>query len=213
MASSLGRPPTRFDIAAARLLSAFGSQIGVQPESDDYRLVLVTLTRFAQGFGLAKPEAEDVATEAIAETFVRSTDDAKDAIRQPSSYLFWLTRNRVFDRHRRTRLREDAELSAAVRYYSREDDSITAWLDEDARTEDLEDALRAAAAAGDMIVVHVVTAWLALAERYGEAPTSRQVGPDAGVSHTTVNQALRRLSSYFPAGDAGASTKQTKGMN
>lgn len=205
-ASSLGRPATRFDVAAARLVSAFRSHGNDRPESDDYRIVLMTLTRFAQGFGLDRAEAEDVATEAVAETFERSADSTKDPVRQPAGYLFWLTRNRVFDRHRRTRLQDEAERSSAVRYYSRADDSLTAWLDQDARTEDLEDALRAAAAAGDMLVVRVVTAWLDLAERLGEAPTSRQVGPNAGVSHTTVNQALRRLPSYFPDGDARAST-------
>lgn len=171
---------------------------------EDYQLVLATLSRFALGFGLSRSDAEELAAEALAEVFVRSTDESKDPIRQPVGYLFWTTRNRVFDRHRRARARDETELRSdesggglGVRYYSQEDDALVRLLDSDASADQLDDALRAAAAADDMLVVRVVAAWLELAEELDKAPTSREVGPKVGVSHTSVNQALRRLRTYF----------------
>lgn len=171
--------------------------------SDDYRLVLAALARFAQGFGLSAHDAEEVAAETLADTVLRSADAAAPPIRQPVGYLFRTTRNRVFDRHRRSRVRNEIEFDQETepygqRYYSDEDDAIARLLDGNASAGRIEDALRAAKAADDALVGRVVYAWLKLAETRVGPPTSRDVGELVGVSHTSVNQALRRFRSYFP---------------
>ena len=205
---------TPFDRAAVRLVSAIEADGCAAIDSEDYALVLTTLSRFAAGFGLSHVDAEEAAAETLAEIFVRSTDPSTGPVRHPAGFLFWTTRNRVFDRYRRARLREEAELrdenkirgdEFASRYYSREDDAVVGLLDRAATAAWVEDALRAASAANDGMVVRVVTSWLELAETLGHAPTSREVAPVAAVSHTSVSQALRRVRSYFPQADARTS--------
>jgi hypothetical protein len=51
----------------------------------------------------------------------------------------------------------------------------------------------------------VVTVWLDMAQERGKEPSSRRVAERTGVSHTSVNQALRRFRSYFPDAAAGSS--------
>lgn len=199
------RSPTEFDLAASRVVASLERRSREAMSTADYRIVLKTLTTFARGFGLSETDAQEIAAEVLEETFERGADATKDAIRKPAGFLFWLTRNRVFDRHRRARLRADAERTAGPRYYSHHDDELAALLERETTAAQLDDALRAAAAADDLVVVHVVAAWLELAALHGEAPTSRQVAPEAGVSHTTINHALRRLRQYFPPEQARSS--------
>jgi len=145
---------------------------------------------------------------------MRTAAHGRGEVRKPGAYLFWTTRNRVLDRRRRADTREatemlvdDLEQSVGARYYSRQDDELAQLLDQDATAELLEDALRAAVAAQDHLVVRVVTVWLELAEETGEAPTSRKVAREVGASHTSINQALRRMRAYFPAGISRTSSE------
>ncbi len=196
-------PRTAFDHAAARLVFAIVSRSEEAIASDDYRVVVSTLTVFAQRFGLSRDEAEEIAAETVAETFLRTTAHDRQ-VSQPAAYLFWTTRNRVIDRRRRARVREHAEMSVddvervSHHYFSAEDDAITRLLDRHASVELVQDALRAASAAGDHLLVRIVTTWLNVAAELGHAPSSREVAPRAEVSHTSVNQALRRLRDYLP---------------
>lgn len=130
---------------------------------------------------------------------MRSATAAAAPIREPAGYLFWTTRNRIVDRHRRTQARGESELrpERVRRYYSDEDDAIAQILDREASADLLEDALRAARAAEDHVVIAVVIAWLELAQKRMGAPRSREVAVLAEVSHTSVNKALVRFRKYF----------------
>lgn len=197
------REQTRFDRIAGRLMAAPQIREQSAVSSDDYRVVLKTLTRYAHGFGLSEADAEDVASVAVSEAVTRAFDPNRSGVQSPGAYLFWMTRNRALDARRRARS-QDVELFAddsygtrSALYYSEEDDEISRLLERRASAEMLEDALRAAAAADDRVLVRVVSAWLDLAETSGRTPRSREVAQEADVSHTTVNQTLRRLRSYF----------------
>jgi DNA-directed RNA polymerase specialized sigma24 family protein len=198
-------PRTEFDDAAARLVAAIGSRGEETIAAADYRVVVSTLAIFAQRFGLSREEAAEIAAETVAETFLRTAAHERQ-VAQPAAYLFWTTRNRVIDRRRRVRVREhtetpvdDVERVSRNRYFSTEDDTITRLLDRHASAELVQDALRAASAAGEHLLVRIVTTWLNVAAELGRAPSSREVAPRAEVSHTSVNQALRRLRDYMPS--------------
>jgi DNA-directed RNA polymerase specialized sigma24 family protein len=166
---------------------------------DDFRLLSATLERFARRFRLSPEDAEDIVGEVLAESV-----GAGEKVRQPGAYLFWTTRNRVVDHLRRARLHpleplnnEELERGSG-QHYSELDDTVARLLERRATAEIIETALRAAAAAEDWVVVRVVSVWLELAEELGREPTSREVAPEADTSHTTVNNALRRLAAYLP---------------
>jgi transcriptional regulator of aromatic amino acid metabolism len=86
------------------------------------------------------------------------------------------------------------------------DDAIAALLDREATAASVQAALTAAVADGADLLAHVVASWLDLAEELGRPPSSREVAPRAGVSHTTVNTMLRELRGYFPTRPSGTSS-------
>lgn len=205
--SSSGQPPTAFDRAAARLTAASrdgNDPPAARPTADDYRIVATTLERFARKFRLSDDEAEEIVAGVLAETIGR-TAAGEVQVRQPAAYLFWTTRNRVLDRLRHASRHPTQSLDERFEerndWYSDEDDAIVRMLEHSATTEIVEGALRAAIAAGDVVVARVVSVWLELAEELGREPTSREVAPEADTSHTTVNNALRRFKRYLPPGE------------
>jgi DNA-directed RNA polymerase specialized sigma24 family protein len=194
-----------FDAAAERLVAASESSTVEAVAPDDYKLVLRTLTGFAQRFGVSRGDAEELASDTIAEAFMRSTTGARRPVDQPAAFLFWTTRNRLIDRSRRRRVREATEAPAEdpggrtrSRSYSADDDAIVRLLERQATAEVVQDALRAASAADDHLLVRIVSSWINVAGQLGRAPSSREVAPAAEVSHTSVNQALRRFRRYLP---------------
>jgi DNA-directed RNA polymerase specialized sigma24 family protein len=161
------------------------------------------------GFGLSHDAAEEIAQETVVHAY---TQDLR-RIENPGGFLFWIARNRAIDHLRRARRSErveilawDVEKAAPMAHYSAEDDAIATLLAHDGTADLVEHALRAANAADDALVARVVGAWLELADRLGRAPSSREVAPQAAVSHTSVNQALKRFRGYFPNVDSESSS-------
>jgi hypothetical protein len=182
---------------------------GAQLAAGDYGIVSGVLRRYAQGFGLSRHDAEEVVGDVMSETLalLRAPRRTRNQLREPTAYLFWITRNRARDRLRRIRTRGETELvgdDVDARFYSHEDEAVVRMLNRRATAAVLEDVLRAAAVAGDRLVIRVVASWLNLAQESGAAPSGRQVAKRAGVSHTTVNAAMRRLATYFPPDVADA---------
>jgi DNA-directed RNA polymerase specialized sigma24 family protein len=182
---------------------------GAEVAAADFGIVAAALIRYAQGFGLSRDDAEEVIGEVMSETLalLRARDRPRARLRDPTAYLFWITRNRARDRLRRIRTRGEIEFvgdDVDARYYSEEDEAVVRMLNRGATAAILEDAMRAAAVAGDRLVIRVVASWLNLAQESGAAPSGRQVAQRAQVSHTTVNAALRRLATYFPPDESDA---------
>lgn len=193
--------PDTFPAAAERLLRALSSESGFGARSADFRSVTAVLARFVSAFGVSAEDADEVAQEAVIDAHRRGLG----AIANPGAFLFWTARNRAIDWGRRSQrtsrvetLTGDVEDPLLGARYSAEDDAIAAIFEDDATAEMLELALTAANAAGDSLVSRVVGAWLEVANQTGKAPTSREVAEKAALSHTSVNQALRRFRNYFP---------------
>ena len=84
-----------------------------------------------------------------------------------------------------------------------EDDEVARLLDRRADSERVRAAMRQSVAEGRHDLVRIVRAWLNLASMLGRAPSSREVGAQVGLSHTTVQAALVAFREYFPPeGDA-----------
>jgi DNA-directed RNA polymerase specialized sigma24 family protein len=84
-----------------------------------------------------------------------------------------------------------------------EDDEVARLLDRRADSERVRAAMRQSVADGRHDLVRIVRAWLNLASMLGRAPSSREVGAQVGLSHTTVQAALAAFREYFPPeGDA-----------
>jgi DNA-directed RNA polymerase specialized sigma24 family protein len=191
-----GDAPTPYDAAAGRVLGSGGA---AAPDSGDLRVVVAALARFLAGWRLTREDAEELAQEVIVQTLTLQRQRAL-VIDRPGAYLFSAVRNRALDRLRHERRGQAvvARLEGGARY-SDDDDAVAALLERTATAEAVEFAMRAAGAADDRVAIRVVASWLELAEELGREPTSREVAPVAGVSHTSVNQALRRFRAYFPA--------------
>jgi DNA-directed RNA polymerase specialized sigma24 family protein len=79
-----------------------------------------------------------------------------------------------------------------------DDDEIARLLDRRADSERVRAALRESVADGRHDLVRIVRAWLNLASMLGRAPSSREVGAQVGLSHTSVQTALAAFRDYFP---------------
>jgi DNA-directed RNA polymerase specialized sigma24 family protein len=78
------------------------------------------------------------------------------------------------------------------------DDEVARLLDRRADSERVRAALRQSVAEDRHDLVRIVRAWLNLASMLGRAPSSREVGAQVGLSHTTVQTALAAFRDYFP---------------
>ena len=200
-------PPARrarlaaFDRAAQELLDAVGAGRAASVSAEQLQIVLDRLEgTLRRSYGFGEADAADAAQDAILSLLEAASGERTRAdIQNPAAYLTWLARNRAIDRLRGAAHRTSAPLEDRPAVpQGEDDDAIAALLDRSATADTVALAMRAALDAGDELAVRVVTAWLDAAEELGDAPSSRQVAVGAGVSHTTVNQALRRFASYFP---------------
>jgi RNA polymerase sigma factor (sigma-70 family) len=188
-------------MAARELLEAVRSGRAGTVAPEQLRLVFDWLTRtLKRSYGFPENDAADAAQDAILSLLeVASGDEGSREIRNPAAYLTWLARNRALDRLRRRDFEKAADFEEAVdASRGGDDERIAALFDRAASSAAIEHALRTALDAQDELAVRVVTVWLDIAAEVGKAPSSRQVAQRTGVSHTSVNQSLRRFRTYFP---------------
>lgn len=80
-----------------------------------------------------------------------------------------------------------------------EDEALARLLDAEAARSDVLEAQARAAKDKKFTLVRIVSEWLVIAERSGVEPSSREVAETLGLSHTTVNEALREFrEDYLP---------------
>ena len=192
---------TAFDAAAARLLDVPRHGDPRSASSRDLQIVTKRLRYLLErSYGLSVSEAEETTQEVIVRVLELRLDPGEhptEEIRNPGAYLIRLARNRAID-HVRRRARSDVELSDELQgILPSHDDEIAAMLDATVTSALVRAAVRAASEAGDHVTLRVISTWLDLADELGEPPVSREVAERAGVSHTTVNHALKRFRAYL----------------
>jgi hypothetical protein len=170
--------------------------------SGDVAAITLGLSRFlaARFPGLRDPD--DAASEALTRFVEAAHEGRVDRALRPAAYLTRIARNAAIDRLRHEAfvdvVAEPVAAGTATASPMADEDAIVRLLDSDATCELVSEGIGAANRAGDHTVVRIVTWWVDMAQSLSRAPTSREVGIRAGVSHTTVREALTRFRGYLP---------------
>lgn len=150
-------------------------------------------------------EIEELAQDAVTKFLELAATDVEKVtrIRKPAAYLIRLAQNLAIERARADSRSIGVTSTEDLDTLPTNDDAIAALLDAVATARVVEAAMRAAVAADDHVAVRVVAEWLDLAQESGRAPSSRGVAQRASISHTSVNNALRRFREYLRISSAG----------
>jgi DNA-directed RNA polymerase specialized sigma24 family protein len=197
--SAEGLPPeaSGFDQAARRVFTALQDGDSAAIGSQDLETIVGMLRSLMRRYGLSEGDAADGAQE-VALSVIALGPKATE-VRNPAAYLTRLAQNRAVDELRRSRHRDVMLPTERAAQLPSDDDAIAALLEANATADAIRRAMRAAIEAQDHLALRVVSTWLDAADELGKPPPSREVARRAGVSHTSVNQALKRFRSYFPA--------------
>jgi DNA-directed RNA polymerase specialized sigma24 family protein len=161
--------------------------------SSDLDVVVQALERLVRyAYPAVAHEASDIAEEAVVRLVHAIRRGLLDRQRSPTAYLKAIARNEAVSRLRSPR----SETRSVVQ--GEEDPNLYTFLNRHAAKTDIDSAWVEAKRRTDNTVLRVVASWLDLSAELGRAPTTREVGRLAGVSHTAVRQALDRFKSYFP---------------
>lgn len=185
-----------FDLAVDRLARSATDGVAERASGDDLSVVIDGLCRFVEATYPVLPRSEvaDIVDEAIFAFTVAVAEGRVDLGRRPAAYLTTVARNEAVRRLRRVMpepLEDQREPDGGG------EEAAADFLDAISDQAAVEEALRAAAEEGDVIVVRVVACWLDLAETTGQTPSYRDVAREADVHHSTVADALDRFRSYL----------------
>lgn len=145
---------------------------------------------------LRQHDALESADEALTRLLARASDGSGPRIHEALPYLLRTARNVQVDYFRRSR--ESPGLEAkSLEAEGVEDRDVLRLLDQDATLTSVRAALAQSRKLGDIRTVQVVSAWLDLAQEMERAPSSRDVGQELGVAHTTVQAAMSRFRQYL----------------
>lgn len=189
MISQPASDPVEAFVAAARTDS--------EPTAAELEAVFTALRLWLARRGLTPEELEEVCADAAMRLLGVIRDGSLDLDRPAGAWLRVVADHLAYDALRRRRRSAGLTLYDEAHVDTREEDRLASLLDSTSAAVDVRRALRAAAAADDHEVVRVVASWLALARADGEAPSTRQVGERLGISHMTVQRALRKFGQWL----------------
>lgn len=184
-----------FRAAVQRLCRAIKEGSSEPLPSGDAAIITGTLRAYVRArYPWARHlQDEDVVQQALADFFAAVQDGRVDCDRSPR-YLEQIALNRGADELRRP------NPEPLESWLEQADDAAAAELESIYAKTDVAAGLRAAWLAGDDLCFRVVSEWLNQAEG-GRAPSSRDVARVVGVSHTAVQECVKRFRElYFPKG-------------
>jgi DNA-directed RNA polymerase specialized sigma24 family protein len=174
---------------AARQLLA-----GESPTAGDYTALREQILVYLRTMGADSSEVEDIADETLARILqVRGT---VGEVGNPLGYILRAARNERINRLRRRREEPVDPAYMADRSGATDDDAVLRLLDRDLDLHLVRAALALASREDDVTCLLVVQTWLNLAAERETAPSSRDVGNELNLAHTTVQRALSRFQDY-----------------
>ena len=175
----------QIDVAAWTLVKyvADGSASAEWPETETLRKALLgyLAVRYSRAHTVDRETAVD---DALVEFLAAVRDGRVRAEGSPGKYLRVIAQRKLSKQRESVRLPDDLV---------DQDDAIARLLEADASKRIIEDAMWRARIARRYAVVRVVAAWLDLAERNGERPSSEEVAEKIGSDPAAVRQALGRF--------------------
>lgn len=163
--------------------------------------MVAVLTRWLSRRGLGPQDLDEVCSDAILRLIQQVQRGKLDPQRPPGAWLRVVADHLAIDALRRRARAAGVPLDEDQHTSASDDDELAALLDRSAAATDVRRTLREAADAGDHEIVRVVVTWLGLASANGEAPSTRDVGARLGVSHMTVQRALRAFGERLTSSD------------
>jgi DNA-directed RNA polymerase specialized sigma24 family protein len=162
-------------------------------DRSDLATILAVLQRatLAAFPSLGRDETAEITDAAVVQFVAALTNGRVDMMRSPAAYLTRMARNLAIDRLRAVVPAPLDEQDVVA------DDPIPELIDAQAYREALRAAMRRARDAGDHTVTRVILVWRLLHEELGRAPSGREVAVRARLSHTAVQNTLRRARQYF----------------
>jgi len=175
---------------AARLLLSGGS-----PATSDYQALRARIVSYLRTMAVEPVEAEDIADETVTR-ILRASKVIHD-VGSPVGYILRSARNERSSRLRRRREEPIGPGFITERGEETNDEALLRLLDRDLDLQLVQAALALASQEGDVACLLVVQTWLDLAADNGATPSSRDVGRELDMAHTTVQRVLRRFRDYL----------------
>jgi len=164
--------------------------------SNDVGPVALALRVWLSKRRLNPADLDEVVADAIARLVSVAEAGGLDPTRPAGAWLRVVADHLALDAIRRHGRQDVLPLDEAAYAVGSEDDALARLLDSSAAFDDIGRALQAAHDDGEETIVRVVTAWRGLTDLNGEPPTSREVAERVGVSHMTVQRALKSFRAY-----------------
>jgi DNA-directed RNA polymerase specialized sigma24 family protein len=174
---------------AARLLLVGGSLT-----ASDYAALRSRIVAYLRTMDVMPVEAEDIADETVAQ--VMRTRKATHDVRNPVGYILRSAHNERINRLRRRREEPIGPDFTIERSGETNDDELLRLLDRNLDLQTIRAALALANRNDDVTCLLVVQTWLDLAADHETTPSSRDVGRELGIAHSTVQRVLRRFREY-----------------
>jgi RNA polymerase sigma factor (sigma-70 family) len=174
---------------------------GEPPATSDVEAVRGVLRTWLARRGLKPEDLDEVVSDAVVRLLNVVELGHLDPDRSAGAWLRVVADHLAIDALRRRGRSSTLSFDEDFHGGARDDDRYAELLEQSAAAADVRQALRGAADAGESDIVRVVTTWLGLASDNRAAPSSREVGERLGISHMTVQRALKTFGRRLSASD------------
>jgi len=185
--------PDPFADAVDELVAAITQ--GAEATNQTLSRVVVALERSVIKRGLSPSDATEVAAETITRLVALAQEGRIDE-RGAAGLLLTIAERLATDTARRAA--RSVPTAEPIEDRPSDEDQIAALIDAEADSLAIQQALASAFWAEEFELVRIIRVWLDLADDLERAPTSRESAAACGVSHATVQRALKRFSGFVP---------------